>query len=111
MGFIIGVDIAKFSVLDSIEKSIPMITKQKIQIFERYHGDLDALSRIGSDKENQLFENEDWFLIESFLQDIDLMNQGLVNEDYINERMAEMRDKCDEYSLGWFESKMHIRKK
>ncbi len=83
-----------------------MITKQKIQIFERYEGDLDGFARMGSGNEKELFENDDWFLIDSFLQDIELINKGLSSIDYITQRIAEMKASCDEESFVWFEKKI-----
>jgi hypothetical protein len=83
-----------------------MITKQKIQIFERCKGDRDEFARMGSDKEKELFENHDWFLIDSFLQDIELINKGLSSVDYITQRIAEMKASCDEESFVWFDKKI-----
>jgi hypothetical protein len=61
---------------------------------------------MGSDKEKELFESDDWFLIDGFLQDIELINKGLSSVDYITQRIAEMKASCDEESFAWFDKKI-----
>jgi len=67
----------------------------KINIYKRLNGDVDGWARIGTKEEKSIMNDNDWFLIESFIQDINLVNKGLASDsfkDSINERLNE---NCD----------------
>ncbi len=73
-----------------------MITKDKIQIYKNYSGDVDGWARIGSKEEKELMNDEDWFLIEDLLQDLSLMKSGNSSEEY-NIKIAEkLKNKCSD---------------
>jgi hypothetical protein len=69
-----------------------MITKDKIQIYKNYGGDVDGWARVGSKKEKELMNDEDWFLIEDLLQDLSLLKSGNSSKEYnakISEKLKE----------------------
>ncbi len=59
-----------------------MITEQKIKIYRKYQGDIDGIARGGRKSEKDLFEEDDWYLIDNVLQDIEMINKGLCSADY-----------------------------
>lgn len=59
-----------------------MITEQKIKIYQKYGGDIDGFSRGGRKKEKLLFENSEWSLIDSILQDLEMIKEGLCSIDF-----------------------------
>ncbi len=72
-----------------------MITIKKVEIYQRFNGDVDGWARVGSKEEKSIMDDEDWFLIDGFIQDIKLVKKGLASDtfmDVINERL---NAKCD----------------
>jgi len=59
-----------------------MITKQKIEIYRKFQGDIDGFSRGGRKKDKDLIQDNDWSLIDNALQDLELVQNGLCSEDY-----------------------------
>jgi len=83
-----------------------MITIDKIKIFDSYRGDIDGLARVGRDSEKKLFDNNDWSLIDSFYQDIELINRRLAAQTYIEQTIAKLKDNCNDESFDWFISRI-----
>ncbi|WP_341836436.1 hypothetical protein WJU16_00860 [Chitinophaga pollutisoli] len=63
--------------LDIISDNILMITKEKILVYKKYHGDLDDWSRWGSRRERRKIAVEEWRVLESYCQDIRIVQNGL----------------------------------
>ena len=80
----------------------PMITIEKIKIFDNYGGDIDGLARVGRDYEKKLFDNNDWSLIDNFYQEIELINKRLAAQTYIEQTFANLKENCDHESFVWF---------
>lgn len=72
-----------------------MITIKKYQIFEQFLGDSDGFVRLASKTEKKLFDTNDWAMIDSFIQDIDLINKGLVSSDYKEKILDKIRTEAD----------------
>ena len=73
-----------------------MITIQKLKVYEKYYGDEDQLARISLETERELFdENSDWFEIMNFKQDITMISQNLVADEYRNSSIERMKKLCD----------------
>ncbi|GAB3668451.1 hypothetical protein GCM10028791_43830 [Echinicola sediminis] len=88
----------------------PMITLEKIIIFNSYGGDIDRLARGGRDYEKKLFVNNDWSLIDSFYQDIELINKRLSAQTYTNQTIAKLKANCDDESWDWFTNRIEFYK-
>ena len=54
-----------------------MITKGKLTIFDSFGGNEDSLARVGRNFEKRQFENNEWQMINSLYQDIELINKNL----------------------------------
>jgi hypothetical protein len=83
-----------------------MITIDKIKIFDSFRGDIDGLARAGRDSEKKLFDNNDWSLIDSFYQDIELINRRLAAPTFIDQTIAKLKDNCNDESFDWFISRI-----
>ena len=59
-----------------------MITLQKLEIYEKFEGDVDGLQRSGTDEEQRIFDHTDWNLIEDLLRRIYLINSHLASKDF-----------------------------
>jgi len=87
-----------------------MITIEKLKIFDIYKGDIDGFARVGRDHEKQLFDNNEWFLIDSFYQDLDLINKRLVAQEYSNNMFLKLKENCDSKSFEAITSKIKFYK-
>lgn len=72
-----------------------MITISKIKIYQRYKGDVDGWARVGSKDEKSIMNDEDWFIIEGFIQDINLKKKGLASDTFMNTINERLKEKCD----------------
>ena len=71
-------------------KTEAIITLKHLDIYQTFKGDGDMLIRLGSEPEKQLLKYDIWKLIEGFIQDINLISDNLVSQDYrdtVNERL------------------------
>jgi hypothetical protein len=88
----------------------PMITTEKVKIFNSYGGDIDGLARVGREYDKNLFDNDDWPLIDNLFQDIELINKGLAAQTYIDKTIAKLKENCDNDSYELFVSKIECYK-
>lgn len=69
-----------------------MITLKHVEIYKKNGGDGDRFVRNATTSEETIMSYENWSLIESLIQDISLIETGLVSESYkkdINKRLEE----------------------
>lgn len=71
-----------------------MITQQKLDIFKKYAGDMDALGRAGNPADKDAISAHDWFVIGNLLQDIRLVNKGLASAAYADRAEEELKTAC-----------------
>jgi hypothetical protein len=72
-----------------------VITTEKLKIFDKYKGDNDAFARVGRETEKTVLTDNDWQLIDSFKQDIELINKGLSSSDYNSKTIAQIKNNTD----------------
>jgi hypothetical protein len=72
-----------------------MITQTKLKIFKRYNGDGDAWARVGKHSEKVAMSDDDWSLIENFIQDIILVKRGLTSPDYAEKLSIKLNEFCE----------------
>jgi hypothetical protein len=58
-----------------------MITINKINIYIKYTGEIDAFATIGTTEEKNIISDEDWMKIDNLLQDIKLLKRKLVSNE------------------------------
>ncbi len=72
-----------------------MITAAKIKIFEKYNGDGDGFVRTGTKSEKECFDYNDWLLIDSMIQDLQLVKNGLSSKTFENQINKKLIDEFD----------------
>ena len=72
-----------------------MITEDKIKIFERYDGNSDSWARNSSEKEKVVMTDDDWYIIESLIQDLFLVKNGLASLQFKDALNIKLKEKCD----------------
>lgn len=72
-----------------------MITIEKYQIYRKFSGDGDGFARLASKTDKELFDSNDWAMINSFIQDIELINKGLVSTDYKKKKLDIIKSETD----------------
>lgn len=87
-----------------------MITIEKIKIFDRYVGDIDSFARSGRDHEKKLLNNNEWFLIDNFYQDIELISKKLADQGYTEQTIVKIKDNCDRESFDLFANRIESYK-
>ncbi len=72
-----------------------MITKEKLDTYKRYDGDIDAWARKGSRKEHALMEDQDWYLIDGLIQDLGLIEKKMASESFCEIVNTKLTSVCD----------------
>ena len=72
-----------------------MITKVKLDIYNRFYGDIDGWVRVGSNEEKSIMTDNDWCTIENFIQDIYLQNTSLLSPSYTSSINERLKKHCD----------------
>ena len=72
-----------------------MITLEKLNIYKRYNGDIDGWARVGSEVEQEIMQDEDWYLIEDLIQDLILMNSGKSATSYKEKTKTKLEEMCE----------------
>lgn len=70
-----------------------MITQDKIKIFRKYDGDIDSWARSATKKERMIMSNEDWYIIDSLVQDLTLSIKSLSSTNYdlkLNDKIKQL---------------------
>jgi hypothetical protein len=85
-----------------------MITLEKLRIFDKYDGDVDQLARIGRNYEKSQFDKNDWSIIDNICQNIELINKGLVAQNYLEKTLKSIKENCDQTSFDILTSKINF---
>ena len=72
-----------------------MITEKKINLYNKYGGDIDGWARNNSKKELSIMSDDDWFLIDGFIQDLTLVKNGLASLEFSNSLNNRLKENCD----------------
>ena len=59
-----------------------LINIEKLEVFQKYTGDIDGWARMASVAEKAVISNSDWYEIDSFIQDYSLVKKGLASQRY-----------------------------
>jgi len=71
------------------------ITQEKLKIFKKYDGDEDRFARGGRRREKELFELDDWSVINDFQQRLELIEKGLTSSDFETKTLADLKAVSD----------------
>lgn len=69
-----------------------MITKEKIDIYNKYKGDSDMFVRCRNKKERDLINSGDFGLIADLLQNIEIADNGLASQSFKDKLAADLID-------------------
>lgn len=72
-----------------------MITQEKIKIYLKFDGDIDAWTRTGTKKEKLVMTDEDWYTIDSILQDLSLAQKKLTSPEFNSTLDDKLNQSCD----------------
>ena len=72
-----------------------MITLRQIEIFFSYRGDGDGFVRSATSEEKAIIDYKHWHLIDSLLQDINLIEKGLISSSYLVSIERILYENCD----------------
>lgn len=72
-----------------------MITQGKIEIYKKYHGNIDVWARSGSKDEKLAMNDDDWYFIDGFIQDIFLVEKGLTSHVFTDDLNHRLKENCD----------------
>jgi len=72
-----------------------MITIAKIHIFKRHRGNLESWNHGSLQKERLIMDDEDWYSIESLLQDLHVVNNGLASDAFKENLYAKLSTECE----------------
>jgi len=59
-----------------------MITKEKLEIYRHFNGDIDGWARIGTSTQKRIMSDKDWGEIDNILQDLLLVNGKTVSDEF-----------------------------
>jgi hypothetical protein len=62
-----------------------------VEIYKKFAGDIDHFARTGSAMEKLDISDDDWRLIESFLQDLALVDNGLAADSFVESLEARIK--------------------
>ena len=72
-----------------------MITLEKLDIYEKYGGDIDGLIRIGSDAEKIAINDSDWWRISEVVSALLIIRRGLASDDFARRNLADIKSECE----------------
>ncbi len=72
-----------------------MITIKEIEIFQKFNGDIDHFARVGSSKDKREITDKDWYLLNSLLQDIEIVKKGLSSDDFKKKLEIQLKENFD----------------
>jgi len=72
-----------------------MITKEKIIIYKKYNGDIDAWARVGKKRERAVMSDRDWSLIDEFVQNLEMLKKGFVSKNFEIQTYEKLEKLCE----------------
>jgi hypothetical protein len=72
-----------------------MITENKIKLYNKYNGNIDEWARNNAKKELSIMSDDDWFLIDGFIQDLTLVKNGLASLGFSDSLNNRLKENCD----------------
>ncbi|MFD1552969.1 hypothetical protein DNU06_15795 [Putridiphycobacter roseus] len=82
-----------------------MITKDKIDTYNYYGGDIDGFLKFVNNERRSINDTE-WNKINSFIQDIQLITDKKTSEEYTEKVLSEINKSCDVEVFAYFMKKI-----
>lgn len=80
----------KFYIENLPDPNAGIITPRKLEIYSSYFGDIDPFVALGDESEKNEISDEEWSLIDEFVQEIIMIKKGRTSKEYevkLNERI------------------------
>jgi hypothetical protein len=72
-----------------------MITAEKLNIYQRFNGEIHRWGEFGTAKERSTISDDDWCTIEELIQNINLVKTGLASESFVKALDQQLKERCD----------------
>ena len=72
-----------------------MITKQKLEIYKLYGGDVDSLGRGMKASHQKTINGNDFYIIGSLIQNITIIRNKLASKEFEKETEKKLLENCD----------------
>jgi len=73
-----------------------MITREKLEIFNKYNGDGDLFLRCSTKLEQDYFGPTEWITIDELLHDVELIKSELTSPEYRGIALEKIKKNTDE---------------
>lgn len=73
-----------------------MITLRKLQLYWSFNGDMTRWDRTATSAQRKALTDDDWYDINSFLQDLRLQKRGLAAPGFIAMFTRKIQEACDD---------------
>ena len=83
-----------------IKNKCTMITKQQVDIFRKYKGDVDAFARCATQYEAQVVGEADWLAIDDAIQGVALIQKGVCSSEYKSSILEKINESFDVEALS-----------
>jgi hypothetical protein len=78
------------------------ITRDQLNTYKKYAGDIDWIYRLNDEEAKTLFDNNDsWRTINLIVEDIHLIDRKLVSEEYKNRALTEIENNVDKVDVDF----------
>ena len=75
-----------------LNDQVTMITKEKLEIFKKYSGNIENWDRFGKTKDKSFMDYEEWELIDKLIHHLELINKGLVSCGFKTEVQSKLEE-------------------
>ncbi len=72
-----------------------MITLQKLNVYNKYSGDIDQFGRAGIRKDHKIISEEEWFFLSNILQSLNMVKKKVTSTEFSNKTIEELKNSCD----------------
>ncbi len=73
-----------------------MLSTEKINIYKKHSGNIDSWARLYENKyERKAMNDDDWGVIDSFIQDIQLIEREMASKNYEEKVLNRIKKLCD----------------
>lgn len=72
-----------------------MITIKKLEIYNKYSGDIEGWDRFGKREDKKKLTYEEWELIDELIHGLELIDKGLASDGFKSQVLNKLREVCD----------------
>lgn len=76
-----------------------MITRKKIEIFKKFSGDIDHFASVGTSQDKIDISDNDWALIDNFIQDLELVDKGLAADSFVKSLDIRLKENLESETI------------